>query len=105
MAVHLSIELISDKIHFVRGKAVMPAQDLAKLYGVETKHLNRQVKRNLERFPGDFMFQLTQAEVLRCQFGTLKKRGRGRHRKYLPYAFTEQGVAMLSSVLDSRLAI
>jgi len=103
--VHLSIELISNKIHIVRGKAVMLDQDLAKLYGVETKHLNRQVKRNLERFPEDFMFQLTQAEVLRCQNVTLKRGGRGRHRKYLPYVFTEQGVAMLSSVLNSRLAI
>ena len=100
----ISIEFISNKVHFVRGKAVMLDQDLAKLYGVQTKYLNRQVKRNLERFPEDFMFQLTQAEVLRCQNVTLK-RGRGQHRKYLPYACTEQGVAMLSSVLNSHLAI
>ncbi len=100
----ISIELISNKIHFVRGKAVMLDQDLAKLYGVETKYLNRQVKRNIERFPEDFMLQLTRVEVLRCQNVTLKG-GRGQHRKYLTYAFTEQGVAMLSSVLNSRLAI
>lgn len=101
----VSIELISNKIHFVRGKAVMLDQDLARLYGVQTKHLNRQVKRNRERFPEDFMFQLTPPEVLRCQNVTLKKEGRGQHRKYLPYVFTEQGVAMLSSVLNSPLAI
>ena len=68
--------------------------DLAELYGVETKILNRGVRRNLERFPQDFMFQLTkdEAESLRIQFGTLKPAGRGQHRKYLPYVFTEQGV-------------
>lgn len=81
---HISIELISSKIHFVRGKAVMLDQDLAKLYEVETKYLNRQVRRNRERFPEDFMFQLTQAEVLRCQNVTLKKGGRGQHRKIPP---------------------
>ena len=101
----LSIELISNNIHFVRGKAVMIDEDLAQLYGVETKYLNRQVKRNLERFPEDFMFQLTKVEALRCQNVTLKKEGRGQHRKYFPNAFTEQGVAMLSSVLNSSLAI
>ena len=80
--------------------------DLAELYGVETKALNRAVKRNIGRFPGDFMFQLTteEAERLRYQIGTLKS-GRGRHRKYRPYAFTEQGVAMLSSVLHSERAV
>jgi hypothetical protein len=80
--------------------------DLAELYGVETGALNRAVKRNFARFPGDFMFQLTkdEAERLRCQIGTLKV-GRGRHRKYRPYAFTEQGVAMLSSVLHSERAV
>src|SRR3990167_8801038 len=102
---NISIEFISNKIHFVRGKAVMMDQDLASLYGVETKYLNRQVKRNLERFPEDFMFQLRKTETLRCQNVTLKKVGRGQHRKYLPLAFTEQGVAMLSSVLNSPLAI
>lgn len=80
--------------------------DLAELYGVTTKRLNEQVRRNIERFPSDFMFQLSsdEAEFLRSQIATLK-RGRGLHRKYLPYAFTEQGVAMLSSVLNSTRAV
>jgi len=80
-------------------------KDLAVLYGVETKMLNRAVKRNIERFPKDFMFQLTKeeyVELLRYQFGTLK---RGEHSKYLPYVFAENGVAMLSSVLNSKRAI
>lgn len=80
-------------------------KDLAQLYGVETKALNRAVKRNLDRFPDDFMFQLSKEEydeLLRYQFGTLK---RGQHSKYLPFAFTENGVAMLSSVLNSGRAI
>ncbi len=80
-------------------------KDLAQLYGVETKALNRAVKRNLDRFPDDFMFQLSKEEydeLLRYQFGTLK---RGQHSKYLPFAFTENGVAMLSSVLNSDRAI
>ncbi|MFZ3138186.1 MAG: ORF6N domain-containing protein [Thermodesulfovibrionales bacterium] len=90
----------------IRGHKVMLDSDLAELYGVETKRLNEQVHRNLKRFPDDFMFQLTEeeAESLRSHFATLKS-GRGRHRKYLPYAFTEQGVSMLSSVLNSDLAI
>ena len=80
--------------------------DLADLYGIGIKRLNEQVKRNIKRFPEDFMFQLSHQEVtvLRSQFATLKD-GRGQHRKYLPYAFTEQGVAMLSSVLSSDRAI
>jgi len=80
--------------------------NLVELYGVETKALNRAVKRNIGRFPGDFMFQLTteEAERLRYQIGTLKS-GRGLHRKYRPYAFTEQGIAMLSSVLHSERAV
>jgi phage regulator Rha-like protein len=80
--------------------------DLAELYGVEIRVLNQAVKRNIKRFPSDFMFQLNEeeSESLRSQFVTLKK-GRGQHRKYLPYAFTEQGVAMLSSVLKSEKAI
>jgi len=80
--------------------------DLAVLYGVATKVLNQAVHRNLERFPADFMFQLTPEEAAspRSQIVTLDA-GRGRHRKYLPYAFTEQGVAMLSSVLRSRKAV
>jgi phage regulator Rha-like protein len=98
-------QLIESKILVIRGKKVMLDRDLAVLYGVETKILNRAVKRNAERFPEDFMFQLNKEEyieLLRCQFGTLK---RGQHRKYLPYAFTENGVAMLSSVLNSKRAI
>lgn len=79
-------------------------KELAKLYGVSTKRLNEQVKRNVKRFPEDFMFQLTweEAESSRSQFATLKK---GRNIKYLPYAFTEQGVAMLSGVLNSERAV
>ena len=79
-------------------------RDLAELYHVETKQLKRQVKRNLTRFPEDFMFELSYEEndALRCQFGTLK---RGGHSKYLPYAFTELGIAMLSTVLSSESAI
>jgi len=80
--------------------------DLAALYGVKTKVLNQAVSRNIGRFPADFMFQLTEEEAvrLRSQIVTLKP-GRGQHRKYLPYAFTEQGVAMLSSVLKSERAV
>jgi hypothetical protein len=99
-------ETIERKILLVRGLKVMLDSDLAKLYGVSTKRLNQQVRRNLKRFPADFMFQLTKEEyeALRLHFATLNE-GRGRHRKYLPFAFTEQGVAMLSSVLNSERAI
>ena len=100
-----SVEKIENKIFQVRGKRVMLDRDLAELYGVETKQLTRQVRRNIKRFPGDFMLELSRKEYqdfLRCQFGTLK---RGEHSKYLPYAFTEQGVAMLSSVLNSERAV
>jgi hypothetical protein len=81
--------------------------DLAQMYQVETKNLKRAVRRNIERFPDDFMFELTQKEVdsLRCQIGTLKTGTRGQHAKYLPFAFTEKGVAQLSSVLNSTFAI
>jgi phage regulator Rha-like protein len=80
---------------------------LAELYGVTTGALNQAIKRNAERFPEDFMFRLTgkEADSLRSQFVILKKTGRGKHRKYLPFAFTEQGVAMLSGVLNSPRAI
>ena len=78
--------------------------NLATLYGVETKRLNEQVKRNIKRFPEDFMFQLTKDECLRSQIATLNE-GRGQHLKYMPYVFTENGVAMLSSVLRSDTAI
>ena len=97
----ISEETITKKIYMIRGKKVMLDQDLADLYEVETKQLTRQVRRNIERFPQDFMFQLTPHESLRCQFGTSKRGG----RRYLPYAFTEQGIAMLSSILRSRRAI
>ena len=99
------VERIERLIHLARGEKVLLDADLAKLYGVETKALNRAVKRNLSRFPDDFMFPLTaeEAAALRCQIGT-SKIGRGGSR-YLPYAFTEQGVAMLSSVLRSERAV
>ena len=101
----ISIERIEKAIYLIRGEKVMLDRDLALLYGVETKVLNRAVKRNLQRFPPDFMFQLTaeEAKVLRCQIGTSNE-GRG-GRRYRPYVFTEQGVAMLSSVLNSERAI
>jgi phage regulator Rha-like protein len=99
-------ERIERSILLIRGHKVMLDEDLAKLYGVSPKRLNEAVRRNIKRFPSDFMFQLTwdENDSLRSQFATLK-RGRGRHRKYLPYAFTEQGVAMLSSILNSDRAI
>ncbi len=97
---------IENKIHIIRNHSVMLDSDLAQLYGVETKFLKRNVNRNIERFPLDFMFELTpkEQEFLRCQIGTLEK-GRGKHPKYLPYVFTQEGVAMLSSVLNSKRAI
>ena len=95
---------IQSLIYEIRGYKVMVDRDLAKLYGVETKVLNQAVKRNIKRFPEDFMFQLTHEECLRSQFVTLNTK-QGHHLKYLPYAFTEQGVAMLSSVLRSDAAI
>ena len=97
-------EQIEQVVLLIRGQRVMLDRDLAALYGVETKSLNKAVQRNLERFPDDFMFQLTpeEAEALRFQFGTLK---RGQHVKYLPRVFTQEGVAMLSSVLRSPRAV
>ena len=97
-------EIIENKIYFIRNVKVMLDSDLAALYDVETSQLKRQVRRNIERFPEDFMFELTSVEyeILRCQIGILKK---GQHSKYLPMAFTEQGVAMLTSVLNSKTAI
>jgi hypothetical protein len=97
----ISIETL---IYEIRGQKVMLDKDLAKLYGVETKVLNQAVKRNINRFPEDFMFQLTHEECLRSQIVTLNTR-QGHHLKYMPYACTEQGVAMLSSVLKSDSAI
>ena len=94
-------DIIEKKIFLIRGLNVMLDRNLAELYGVETKYLTRQVRRNIERFPEDFMFQLTREEFLRCQIVTSSWGG----RRYLPYAFTEQGVAMLYSVLNSKRAI
>ncbi len=113
------IQSIQNRIYEVRGERVMLDRDLAGLYEIETKVLNQAVKRNIKRFPKDFMFQLTKEEFedlrlqigpskndgsLRSQFVTLKN-GRGQHLKYLPFVFTEQGVAMLSGVINSDKAI
>lgn len=97
------IEVIERKIYLIRGQKVMLDSDLAELYGVETKALKRAVKRNIDRFPDDFMFSLTVEEFqnLRCQIGA-SSWGGGR---YLPYVFTENGIAMLSGVLESKRAI
>jgi hypothetical protein len=97
---------IVHRIVVVRGLRVMLASDLALLYEVTTGNLNLAVRRNASRFPPDFMFQLTKSEyaALRLHLASLET-GRGRHAKYLPYAFTEHGVAMLSSVLKSKRAI
>jgi hypothetical protein len=104
------VERIENAILVIRGQKVLLDTHLAALYEVEIKALNRAVKRNAERFPDDFMFQLTAEEAarLRRQIGTLNgsaSQARGRHRKYLPYAFTEQGVAMLSGLLNSPRAV
>jgi len=111
---------VAERIFTLRGAQVLLDRDLAEMYQVETKTLNRAVQRNIHRFPAAFCFQLTaeewtdlrcqtspsqSADSLRFQFGTLKSSGRGRHRKYLPYVFTEQGVAMLSAVLHSDTAV
>lgn len=107
---------IQNQIYEVRGVRIILDRHLAELYEVPLKTLNLAVKRNLKRFPDDFMFRLTNEEYdsLRFQFETLKKigsdnqsikRGRGQHTKYLPYAFTEQGVAMLSGLINSRKSI
>jgi hypothetical protein len=103
----LSLARLEQTIHLIRGQKVLLDRDLAVLYGIETKYLNRAVRRNINRFPADFMFTLTreEAECSRRQFGTLNRGGRGRNVKHLPLAFTEQGVAMLSSVLNSPRAI
>jgi hypothetical protein len=100
----MRLDSIARFIHLVRGQKVLLDADLARLYGVAVKAFNQAVKRNGDRFPEDFMFRLTaqEFESLRSQFVTLK---RGQHRKYLPHAFTEQGVAMLSSVLRSKRAV
>jgi hypothetical protein len=101
--VYISEEVVLNKIYFIRGKQVMLDSDLAELYGVETRRLNEQVKRNIERFPEDFMFQITVTEFenLKSQIATSSWGG----RRTLPNTFTEHGVLMLSSVLNSSLAI
>lgn len=98
---------ISSRIYFIRGHYVMLDADLAVLYQVKTKSMNQAVKRNLDRFPSDFMFQLSEQEfeILRSQFVTLRSGEWGKHSKYLPFVFTEQGVSMLSGVLKSKTAI
>ena len=117
-------ENIRNLIYTIRGKQVMLDSDVAMLYNYETKKINQAVKRNIERFPKEFCFQLTEDEIenlrsqivnleiledgetsLRSQFVTLKNNGRGQHRKYLPYAFTEQGIAMLSGLLKNEIAV
>jgi hypothetical protein len=102
----MELELIKNSILEIRGKRVILDYELAKLYEVETKALKQAVRRNIDRFPEDFMFQLTKEEwkLLRSQSVTLEI-GKGHHPKYLPFAFTEQGVAMLSVVLNSQRAV
>ncbi len=99
----MELQVIQSKIYEIRGQKVMFDFDLADLYGTETKYLKRSVKNNLKRFPADFMFELTKDEwdALRCNFSTSKRGG----TRYMPYAFTEHGVAQLSSVLNSDIAI
>jgi len=105
----IPVERIENKIFLIRGHKVMLDRDLAELYQVLTKNLNKAVKRNASRFPEDFMFQLTKEEYdsLRFQIGTIEPKagGKGKYSKYLPFVFTEQGVAMLSSVLRSERAV
>jgi len=105
-AMDITDEQVIDKIYLIRGQKVMLDRDLAELYGVGTRNLNLAVKRNKKRFPADFMFQLTKAEFdsLMFQFETSKNQGRGGTRK-LPYVFNEQGMSMLSGVLNSETAI
>ena len=100
------IAIIENKIYEIRGQKVMLDFDLAEMYGVETKRLKEQVRRNIERFPAEFMFELTKEEVTisRSQIATLKT-GQGYNIKYLPFAFTEYGIVMLSSVLKSKTAV
>lgn len=105
--IELDIKYIENLIFTIRDKQVILDSDIAMLYEVETKKLNQAVKRNIERFPEEFCFKLTEIEYnsLRSQFVTLKNHGRGQHKKYLPYVFTEQGIAMLSAILHSQKAI
>ena len=106
VAALIPLNLIQEKIHFIRGRKVMLDADLAKFYGVKTSNLNKAVRRNLAWFPSDFMFPLSNQEVrdLRFQIG-ISSSGRHGGRRYEAYAFTEQGVAMLSAVLKSKRAV
>jgi ORF6N domain len=104
MAIILKPENVAQLVFFVRGEKVMLDADLARLYGVTTGNLNKAVKRNQGRFPGDFMFQLTDKETEGLIFQSGRSKGRG-GRRHRPYAFTEQGVAMLSTVLNSERAV
>lgn len=103
----MELQIIQNKIYEIRGMRVMLDFDLAELYETETRRLKEAVRRNLDRFPPDFMFELSREEYnsLRTQIATLENTGRGKHSKYLPFAFTEQGVAMLASILNSPKAI
>lgn len=103
----MHLQTIQNKIYAIRDQNVMLDFDLAEMYEVETRVLKQAVRRNIDRFPSDFMFELTKKEYdsLRSQIVTLNEDGRGKHSKYLPFAFTEQGVAMLASVLNSKKAI
>lgn len=100
----IQVESIAGLIHYIRGEKVILDADLAILYGVEVKRLKEAVRRNIKRFPDDFLFELSRTEYdsLRTQIASLK---RGQHTKYLPFAFTEQGVAMLAGILNSEMAI
>jgi hypothetical protein len=102
----MDLQIIQNKIYEIRGQKVMLDYDLAELYETETKRLKEAVRRNIDRFPVDFMFEVTREEYtfLRSQFASLEK-GRGKYSKFSPFAFTEQGVAMLASVLNSSKAI
>ncbi len=103
----MEISRVEPLIHLVRGQRVLLDEDLARIYGVPAKRINEQVRRNIARFPEDFMFRLTAEESrgLRSRIATLENPGRGKYRKYWPLAFTEQGVAMLSGVLHSERAV
>jgi len=103
----MELQIIQDKIYEIRGFKIMLDFDLAEMYEVETRVLKQAVRRNINRFPNDFMFELTKDEYnsLTSQIVTLKKKSRGQHRKYMPFAFTEQGVSMLASVLKSDIAV
>ena len=103
----MQLDVIQHKIYTIRNQKVILDFDLALLYAVETRVLKQAVRRNLKRFPADFMFELTKEEynALRSQTVTLEEKGKGKHSKYVPFAFTEQGISMLSSILRSDTAI